>query len=231
MVSSAAVPAAVSPVPSSSAVQSPVEGALQPATPDVAFWTRRGALLFTQARHAAGMNQRALAGVSGTSRTTLSAYEHGRKSPTLETAGRILDAAGFRLVLEPKVEFRAEPGDDGRAFHVPGSLPRQPVARALGVLRFQGQVYDLGDRARRREAYAALLRDGGPDELAAHVDGVLLVELWDELRLPPRIRAAWAPLVEGARRGAEDGGLDADGAGAGAAEAGCGVTEESGVGN
>ena len=41
--------------------------------------------------------------MSGTSRTTLSAYEHGRKSPTLETAGRILDAAGFRLALEAKV--------------------------------------------------------------------------------------------------------------------------------
>ncbi|MEV4084367.1 helix-turn-helix transcriptional regulator, partial [Nonomuraea fuscirosea] len=70
-------------------VSSPLERALRQ---DVALWARRGGLLFKQARHAASLNQKALASVSGTSRTTLSAYEHGRKSPTLETAGRILDA-------------------------------------------------------------------------------------------------------------------------------------------
>ncbi|MFC4118554.1 helix-turn-helix transcriptional regulator [Nonomuraea zeae] len=177
-------------------VSSPVEEALQQ---EVAFWAKRGGLLFKQARHAASLNQKALAGVSGTSRTTLSAYEHGRKSPTLETAGRILDAAGFRLVLEAKVEFAAHAGADGRAFHVPSRLPRLPVAAALGVARLGGRVYDLADRDERRAAYVALLREGSPQELLDHVDGVLLVELWDELVLPPEIRAGWWPLVEEAR--------------------------------
>ncbi|MBF8186377.1 helix-turn-helix transcriptional regulator [Nonomuraea sp. K274] len=179
-------------------VSSPAERVLRA---DVAFWAKRGGLLFKQARHAASLNQKALASVSGTSRTTLSAYEHGRKSPTLETAGRILDAAGFRLVLEPKVQFTALVRD-GRTFHVPDRLPRLPVAAALRAVRLRERSYDLGDRAERRAAYALLLIEGGPEELLGHVDGVLLAELWDELELPPDIRAEWEPLVEEARHGA-----------------------------
>ncbi|TMR12164.1 helix-turn-helix domain-containing protein [Nonomuraea turkmeniaca] len=169
---------------------------------DVATWAERGGLLFRQARHAASMNQKALARVSGTSRTTLSAYEHGRKSPTLETAGRILDAAGFRLVLEPKVEFATRASGDGRPFHVPSRLPRPPVAAALGVARVRDRDYDLADRDERRAAYALLLREGSPQELLDHVDGVLLADLWEELDLPLDIRGAWEPLVEQARHGA-----------------------------
>ncbi|MGN9789129.1 helix-turn-helix domain-containing protein [Nonomuraea sp. ZG12] len=169
--------------------------------PDVRFWAEQGGMLLKQARHAARMRQKELAGVSGTSRTTLSAYEHGRKSPTLETAGRILDAAGFRLALEPKEGFSAGVADDGRPFSVPGHLPRLTVAEALGTLRLGGRIYDLADRGERREAYSALLCEGGPRELLDHVDGVLLVELWEELELPAAVRTAWAPLIEQARRG------------------------------
>lgn len=158
--------------------------------PDVRFWAQRGALLLRQARHAASMQQQELAGVSGTSRTTLSAYEHARKSPTLETAGRILDAAGFRLALEPKVEFTAG---------VPNRLPRLPVARALGRVRLRDRVYDLSVREQRRQAYAALLREGEPRRLMEHVDGVLLADIWEELDLPPGVRARWTPLIERAR--------------------------------
>ncbi|MEQ4715822.1 helix-turn-helix domain-containing protein [Nonomuraea sp. B19D2] len=173
-------------------VSSPMEAA------HAAFWAKRGGLLFRQARHAASMNQRLLASVSGTSRTTLSAYEHGRKSPTLETAGRILDAAGFRLALEAKIEFAARVSER-RTFYVPSRLRRLPVGAALGVVRLRERVYDLADRGARRAAYTLLLCEGGPQELLDHVDGVLLVELWDELALPAVIRAEWEPLVEEAR--------------------------------
>ncbi|MEU8251996.1 helix-turn-helix domain-containing protein [Nonomuraea sp. NPDC048916] len=168
------------------------------SVPDVTFWAERGGLLFRQARHAASMKQAALASVSGTSRTTLSAYEHGRKSPTLETAGRILDAAGFRLVLEPKIELTSGVAD-GRRFHVPSRLPRLPAAQALGAVRLYGAGYDLADRDQRREAYTVLLREGEPEQLLDHVDGVLLVELWDDLVLPAAVRSGWLPLVEEAR--------------------------------
>ncbi|WP_049556535.1 helix-turn-helix domain-containing protein [Nonomuraea sp. SBT364] len=160
--------------------------------PDVKFWAEHGAMLLKSARHTARLHQQQLAEGSGTSRTTLSAYEHGRKSPTLETAGRILDAAGFRLALEPKVEF---------AGSVPSCLPRLPIAVALGIVAHGGRVYDLADREQRRAAYTALLCEGGPQDLLDHVDGVLLVELWEDLDLPVAVRTAWAPLVERARRG------------------------------
>jgi transcriptional regulator with XRE-family HTH domain len=176
---------------------SPLEQALGQ---DIAPWARRGGLLFKQARDAASLNQKALARVSGTSRTTLSAYEHGRKSPTLETAGRILDAAGFRLVLEAKVECATHATGDGRFFHVPSRLRRLPVATALGVVRVGGRAYDLADRDQRRAAYTALLCQGEPGEVLGHVDGVLLLDLWDELVLPEEIRSGWRPLVEEARQ-------------------------------
>ncbi|MBB6345822.1 transcriptional regulator with XRE-family HTH domain [Nonomuraea muscovyensis] len=176
------------------------EGAAgRPSVPDVTFWAERGGLLFQQARHLSSMKQSALAGLSGTSRTTLSAYEHGRKSPTLETAGRILDAAGFRLTLEPKIEFTEHVADDGRRFHVPTRLPRLAPARALATVTLRGRAYDLAERAQRREAYGVLLGAGGPEEVLAHLDGVLLVELWPDLVLPAVVREAWLPVVAEAR--------------------------------
>ena len=44
--------------------------------------------------------------------------------------------------------------------------------------------------------YEIVLREGTVDDLLTYIDGVLLVELWDDLILPQRLRAAWAPLVE-----------------------------------
>ena len=59
--------------------------------------------LLEDARRSAGLSQDALARLAGTSRPTLSAYEHGRKSPTLATAARLLSKAGFDLAAVPRV--------------------------------------------------------------------------------------------------------------------------------
>lgn len=48
----------------------------------------------------ARLTLRALASRAGTSHSTLSAYETGRKVPSLATLGRILDAAGYALDVE-----------------------------------------------------------------------------------------------------------------------------------
>jgi transcriptional regulator with XRE-family HTH domain len=58
--------------------------------------------LIRLARHEAGLSQRELAKRAGTSQATLSAYEAGRKSPSLETLARIVRAAGqdLRIRLE-----------------------------------------------------------------------------------------------------------------------------------
>lgn len=53
------------------------------------------------ARLAAGLTQAELAMWAGTSQATLSAYERGRKEPSLATLDRLLRATGRRLSTEP----------------------------------------------------------------------------------------------------------------------------------
>jgi transcriptional regulator with XRE-family HTH domain len=90
--------------------------------------------LITRARRLAGLSQEALAARAATSRPTLSAYERGRKSPSLQTAARIVGAAGFDLALEPRVAFVEHTDGRGRTIAVPTALPRLPVEYALGVV-------------------------------------------------------------------------------------------------
>lgn len=158
-----------------------------------------------QAREAAGLSQAALAYRAGTSRPTLSAYEHDRKSPTLQTAARIVAAAGFDLTLTPRIEFQQVATDRGRPIQVPSALPRLPIHRALATVELplhlnwsdRGRHYDLRDRRQRARVYEIVLREGGPDDVLAYIDGALLVDLWDELVLPSTIRTAWHSVVTG----------------------------------
>lgn len=53
------------------------------------------------ARRRAGLTQAELARRAGTSQATISAYESGRKEPSVSTLGRVLAAAGSRLAAEP----------------------------------------------------------------------------------------------------------------------------------
>jgi transcriptional regulator with XRE-family HTH domain len=158
-----------------------------------------------QAREAAGLSQAALASLAGTSRPTLSAYERGRKSPTLDTAARILGEAGFDLTITPRIEFRQVAVERGRPIEVPNALPRLSFHPAFATVQLplhlnwsdRSRRYHLRDRRQRARVYELVLREGGPDDVIAHVDGALLIDLWDELVLPPGIRAAWNHLVTG----------------------------------
>ena len=91
-------------------------------------------MLIERVRHAAGLTQEDLAERVGTSRTALSAYEHGRKSPTLATAERIVAGAGFALSVEPVVSFREATTRRGRPFFVADRPWRLPVAQALATV-------------------------------------------------------------------------------------------------
>lgn len=156
-----------------------------------------------QARDATGLSQAALAARAGTSRPTLSAYEHGRKSPTLDTAARIVGEAGFDLSITPRIEFRQVAVDRGRPIRVPGVLPRLPLDRAFATVKLplhlnwsdRGRRYDLRDRRQRARVYELVLREGGPDDVLTYVDGALLVDLWDDLILPAKVRVAWDGVV------------------------------------
>ena len=61
------------------------------------------------ARRQAGLTQQALAKRAGTSQAAVSAYESGRRSPSVDTLCRLLAAAGF------EVRMRLAPPDT----HVP----------------------------------------------------------------------------------------------------------------
>lgn len=152
---------------------------------------------------ASGLSQSALARLSGTSRPTLSAYEHGHKSPSLATAARIVRAAGFELDITPTVAFRRLEADRGRDYYVPVTLPRLPVAQALAVVELplhlnwsdRGRRYDLRDRRQRTRVYEIVLREGTADDVLTYVDGVLLADVWDQMVVPAAIREAWGSVL------------------------------------
>ncbi len=56
------------------------------------------------ARTSSGLSQRELARQAGTSQSTLSAYESGRKQPSAVTLDRLLTACGSRLTVELATE-------------------------------------------------------------------------------------------------------------------------------
>jgi transcriptional regulator with XRE-family HTH domain len=164
------------------------------------------ATLLERVRRAAGLSQDELARRAHTSRPTLSAYENGRKSPTLETAERLLAEAGYELTAEPRVTFTEQTGRRGRPVTVPDRLPRLPINEALATvtlplhLHWSGpqRSFDLSDRRQRSRLYEIVLREGTPQDIRTHIDGALLVDLWPELLLPRDVRAAWTPIVEAA---------------------------------
>lgn len=159
--------------------------------------------LISAARRAAGLSQQELATRSRTSRPTISAYEHGRKSPSLGTAARIVGAAGFDLGLQPRIAFMEHPAGPGRAIVVPTALPRLPIDDALATVELPihlnwaqpGRRFDLRDRRQRARAYEIVLREGSGDDVLRYIDGALLTDLWDELVLPAAVRSAWADIV------------------------------------
>src|SRR6516164_9945418 len=85
--------------------------------------------LLERARVSSGLTQEELARRAGTSRPTLSAYEHGRKSPTVATFARLLSRAGWELAAQPHVSFTQQMSPRGRPVWVPDRLPRLDAAR------------------------------------------------------------------------------------------------------
>ncbi|HYQ69468.1 helix-turn-helix transcriptional regulator [Actinophytocola sp.] len=156
-----------------------------------------------EARHQAGLTQDQLAQQAHTSRTAVSAYENGRKKPTLDTAERLLNASGFELDMRPRITFHPVPGTRGRIYQVPDQLPSLPPRRALATVALPlslnwsqpGRKYRLRDRSDRARVYEAVLREGAETDVLTYIDGALLIDLWQELVLPRDIRAVWEPLI------------------------------------
>ncbi len=157
-----------------------------------------------RARRSAGLSQQELAERARTSRTAVSAYEHGHKSPALRTVERLLAASGYELDVRPRLSFHAVTGRRGQLYAVPDRLPELRVEQALAAVRLPlrlnwsepDRLYRLSDRHDRARVYEIILREGDAADVERYVDGALLVDLWADLVLPADLRAAWAPLIE-----------------------------------
>jgi transcriptional regulator with XRE-family HTH domain len=165
---------------------------------------RMTAGLLERVRHEAGLTQEELAARAKTSRPTLSAYEHGRKSPTLATVERLVHSAGFALTVEPTITFHEVPSRRGRPIFVADRLWRLPLKEALAEVTLPlelnwsrpGATFRLRDRRRRARCYEIVLQEGTPSDILRYVDGALLVDLWSELVLPRAVRAAWESVID-----------------------------------
>jgi hypothetical protein len=143
----------------------------------------------------------------------LSAYEHERKSPSLDTVERLAAAAGQEPGLRPRIAFREVPGPRGRTIQVPTRLPRLEPRAALAEVELpltlnwsqRRRVFRLADRGDRARLYELVLRESEPEDVLRYVEGVLLVDLWAELVLPTYLRGAWEPLIRRALDGSVDG--------------------------
>jgi transcriptional regulator with XRE-family HTH domain len=97
-------------------------------------------VLIRQARRNADISQAELSRLSGISVPVLSAYENGRRQPSVAALARIVDACGQELSLQPR-------------------LAPYGSARAAHILE---QVLDLADalpyRPRRELAYPPLAK-------------------------------------------------------------------------
>ncbi len=166
------------------------------------------AQLILSARQGGGLTQEQLAKRAGTSQAALSAYERGLKTPTLAVAGRIVEAAGYRLTLTTGVHFVQHTAKGARPFWVPDRLWRGRLPECFATVSLQDHAYlrgvtrlSLRRRPSRRRMYELLLRNGFPEELRDWIDGALLVDLWEELKIPRPIREAWQPAVDLAGNG------------------------------
>lgn len=94
-------------------------------------------------------------------------------------------------------------GPAARPVAVPDDLGSLAVTKATGRIelplgiRWSGRpkVYDLDERSDRIRVYEQVLREGTEDHVRYYVKADELLELWDELVLPPRVRQAWAEWI------------------------------------
>jgi len=81
---------------------------------------------------------------------------------------------------------------------IPDDIADPSIEKATGVVELPLRVqwsgrrrYDLSDRQDRARVYELVLREGTEDDVRRFVRLGELEALWDDLLLPPHVRAAW----------------------------------------
>lgn len=155
-------------------------------------------------REQAGLTITEVAHRAGTSRTTLSAYEHGHKSPTTATLQRILTALNAKLTITASPTFTTHIGHRGKPFHVPSTLPTLPLDQAVRHIEMpirlawsgQKRSRNLALRDDRKFVYRQVIEEGSAQDILTYIDGRFLVDLWDDMPIAPAIQKHWEPLID-----------------------------------
>ena len=92
-------------------------------------------MIIRDVRRRQGLTQAELARRAGTTQPVISAYEHGRRDPTVEMLRKLVDAGGERLLLDAAVppSDLAPAGDPGE--HARRLLEVLTLADAIPVRR------------------------------------------------------------------------------------------------
>lgn len=82
---------------------------------------------------------------------------------------------------------------------IPDDVDDAGVRKASGIVTLPRRVnwsrpdptYDLSDRSQRIRVYEQVLREGTAADVRYFIDVDTLIDLWDELVLPPAVSDAW----------------------------------------
>lgn len=167
------------------------------------------------ARREEGFSQRWLAQRARTQQSSISEYESRRKSPTLDVAERLVNAANHELVAKPMVFWETIEDPDVGKFTVPNRLWAVPVPKWFAKVQAFKYVFpseltegwpkfvrtwDLSVTSERIDYYELVVQHGISWMAEDSVDGVLLLQAWPEMTLPAPVREAWQPLIDGAMK-------------------------------
>lgn len=120
------------------------------------------AVMLRRARRRARLSQTELGRRAQVAQSVISAYESGRREPSLRTLSRLVEATGHHLTLHLEATPDARPG-----------LPDTPLGRLLRQRRQQVLAVAAGRGARNVRVFGSVARaEDGPDS-----DVDLLVDL------------------------------------------------------
>lgn len=129
-----------------------------------------GGRLIARARAIAGLTQQELAQAAGLTQSVVSAYETGRRQPTLPMLFRLLSAAGFA----PTIDLRSGGDGGGRGGLLDAVRSRMDEVRRVAARHGASNVRVFGSAAR------------GEDREGSDID--LLVDLDDDADLFSLVR-------------------------------------------
>ena len=112
---------------------------------------------------------------------------------------RIQNATDRELNLTGQTKFTIVAGYRGAPIYVPDRLPSNPN---LGEIKLPTRLFWSGNRNRdlrkrndREIAYEAVMSQGQPHDILTYIDRAFLLDMFDNMYLPPMVRNAWEPLI------------------------------------